>query len=252
METAPSAVIACRFAMSLTPGQRTREITRSTLDPWLAARRVVAGTAIVSVGACIAVAVHGLAAACGLLLAIPGFYTLAAATRPWVAPCPACGHLLGTHALALPDEPVVGPRATDIRCPACGVYVDALDHEVREVPFNRQMAATGYSLAMDANAHAGASWGQNCLLCGQVATWGVPMEPNGTGLLTAVPTVARTPLARDALPFCETHARGGHPTEGVVVVARARDRVTVQFTLYGAYRAFLDRNRDVVDVAVRW
>jgi hypothetical protein len=50
------------------------------------------------------------------------------------------------------------------------------------------------------------------------------------------------------VPLCAAHAHAGDRS---VVVARNGPRVTVQFSGYAAYRAFLDANRAVVEVAVR-
>ncbi len=237
--------------MPLTPGRRTPEVTHARMDPWLVAQRVALGGTITAGAITVVYTVHGLGSLHGIVLAIPGLYTLVAARRPWVAPCPACGHTLGTSALALPDEPVVSPRGINIRCPDCGIYVDTLDLEVREVPFNRLRDAPEYTLSMAANALEACTWGENCLCCGHPSSRGVTLGGDATGLLS-VPTVTGKPLpAVLSLPFCERHGTSSRDVSETVIVARTDTRATVQFRLYAAYRGFLDANRDRVDIRVR-
>lgn len=53
------------------------------------------------------------------------------------------------------------------------------------------------------------------------------------------------------VPYCDAHGGEADPVARAVLVARGRDRVTVQFSVYGSYRAFVDANRARVDVTVR-
>lgn len=231
--------------MALRAGRRTADQTHVASDLSLLARRAGAGGALLGAGVALGWFVGGWAWAFGALLAIPGATTLAAARHPFVAPCPGCGTRLGGAVFVGPDEPVIARGALDHRCDTCGIYVDASSGVVREVPFGRAHELPTYTVALDGERLRALSWGDRCVACGEASTRRLPLSDHARGLLSE----GAAPGEEGDVPFCAEH--GGAPGARGVLVARSGQRVTVQFASYAAYRAFLDANREVVDVTVR-
>lgn len=230
--------------MALRAGRRTSELTRIASDPRVSLRRMALGATLVGAGAAVGALVGGWAWALGALVMLPGVTTLAAARHPWVAPCPGCGATLGGAVFVGPDEPVIARGAQDHRCDDCGIYVDVAQGVVREVPFGRTHELPSYGLTLPASRLGELAWGDRCVVCGEAATRRLPLRGLARGVLTA----DGAPGEAGEVPYCAAHGGGG---DRGVVVARGGERVTAQFASYAAYCAFLDANRDRVDVAVR-
>lgn len=179
------------------------------------------------------------------LVSIPGLYTLASAGRPYTAPCPGCATPIGDRWLHLPDEPVMANDALNMRCAACGIYVDSFGGVVREVPFNRALDEPGYTFSIPAEHFSAMCWGNRCVRCGEAATRTLSLARAATGELTGSEATFADGVATGGVPFCAHH---GH---GDVVVSRASGVVDVSVALYAIYRSLLDENRACVDVTVR-
>jgi hypothetical protein len=236
--------------MPLVHGRRTPDTTALTRDGALVAKRVALGGAFVAAALGVGVGVGGVAWALAAVVSLPGLYTLASARRPFTAPCPGCGSTLGDAVVHLPDEPVLARGATDVRCAACGIYVDGVAGGVREVPFNRTLDAPGYELAVPESALPELRWGERCVACGEAATRGLQLRKGG-GIVSgegATFTDARPP---GTVPYCAAHGGGVTPSERALVVAKSGAAVTLQLSLYASYRRLLDDNRERVDVSVR-
>lgn len=231
--------------MALRAGRRTANQTLIASDLSLLARRAAIGGALLGGGVALGWLVGGWAWAIGALFAIPGATTLAAARDHYVAPCPGCGARLGAALFVGPDEPVIARGVEDHRCDVCGIYVDAASGVVREVPFGRVHELPTYALALDGEKMSSLTWGDRCVDCGELATRRLPLTDRARGLLSE----GRGLGAEGDVPFCDAH--GAERGARGVVVARSGPRAVVQFASYAAYRAFLDANREVVDVTVR-
>lgn len=232
-------------------GRRSPGQTEVRRDLALVARRALVGGSFAAASGALALAVGGWAWALAGVLAIPAAFTLASVRRPFVAPCPGCGSLLGASLVQLPDEPVMGPQVRDLRCGACGIYVDASAGAVREVPFRRALESPGYECTLPAGHLAALAWGDGCVRCGEAATRGLRLSAREAGVISGSEAALDAPADGLAPGYCAAHGGGDDPSARALVVARTPGRVTVQFSLYAAYRAFLDANRDRVDVAVR-
>lgn len=237
--------------MPLTRGRRTPDVTQVRRDGALLARRLAAGAGFLGASLALGIGVGSWAWALSALVAIPGLFTLASARRPYTAPCPACGHPLGDGLLHLPDEPVMGQDATDLRCRACGVYVDCFGAAVREVPFNRALDAPGYELSFPATELAALRWGDRCVACGDPATRALRLARFEVGVLSGFEASLDASPDGSAPPYCAKHGDASDPAGRALVVARSGGRVDVQLGLYATYRRFLDDNRDRADVSVR-
>lgn len=237
--------------MPLTRGRRSPDTTRVTRDLALLAKRLVAGAGFLGASLGLGVGVGGWAWALSVIVAIPGVFTLVSARRPFTAPCPACGARLGDGLLHLPDEPVLGSDAIDLRCRACGVYVDCMGPLVREAPFNRLQDAPGYELSFLPDDFAKARWGDRCVRCGEAATRALRLARFEIGVLSGFEATFDAAPDGTNVPYCATHGDEADPAGRALVVARSPGRVEVQFSLYASYRAFLDENRRVAEVSVR-
>ncbi len=237
--------------MTLTRARRTAEITHVTRNRALLAKRLIAGSGFMAASVGIGASLGGFFWALSAVVAIPGVFTLLSARRPFTAPCPACGALLGDDLLHLPDEPVMGHDAVDLRCRACGVYVDCLGRSVREAPFNRALESPGYELSFPSDRFADVRWGDRCVRCGDPATRGLRLARFDVGVLSGFEAALDAAPDGTAIPYCAKHGDGSDPSSRGVVVARSPGRVAVQFSLYAAYRAFLDANRELAEVTVR-
>lgn len=233
--------------MTLRRGRRTVEVTRLRREPSLALARLAVAAPIGAVGAALGLAVGGWAWAATALLAIPAASTLRAALTPYAGECPACGSSLRRRVVALPDEPVLAPSARDLRCDACGVYLDAKSGDLRELPFNRVAERPTYRAGLYEVALADLDWGARCVVCDAAATRRLTLAPLRAGLL-AGPEATLGGIDDAGVPFCDDHGR--LPDRGVEVT-RAQGRATVAFTGYAAYRAFVDANRERLDLTVR-
>jgi hypothetical protein len=220
-------------------------------DLRLVVRRALVGGSFAAASGALAVAVGGWAWALAGVLAIPAAFTLASIRRPFVAPCPGCGSLLGASLVQLPDEPVLGPAAHDLRCGACGIYVDASSGVVREVPFRRALESPGFECGLAAAHLPSLAWGSDCVRCGQAATRSLRLSPREAGVISGLEATLDGVADGAAPGYCAAHGDRDDPMSRGLVVARTPGRVTVQMSLYAAYRAFLDANRDLVDVTVR-
>lgn len=224
------------------------------LDMGLAARRLSVGLAVL--GAAITLGAFGArwsawAWLLAAVAAIPGAFTLASARHPFVAPCPACGGLVGASLIHLPDEATLGANVENHRCHDCGVYLDASGGAVREVPFHRRLDGPGYECTVEPARMAELSWGDACVVCRAPATRGLALAAFDVGVLSGHEARVEAPADGHRVPYCDAHGDAPDPASRAVLVARGRERVTVQFSLYGAYRAFVDANRAAVDVTVR-
>ncbi len=233
--------------MTLRRGRRTAEVTRLRREPSLALARLAVAAPFGAAGAALGLTLGGWAWAATALLAIPAVSTLKAALTPYVGECPACGSALRRRVVALPDEPVVAPTAKDLRCDACGVYLDARAGDLREVPFHRVAETPTYRAALDEVALSDLDWGGRCVVCDAEPTRRLALAPLTVGLL-AGPEATMTERDAPGVPFCADH--GDSPDRGVEVT-RAQGRVTVAFTAYAGYRAFIDANRERLDLTVR-
>lgn len=234
----------------LVRGRRTPDQTEVRRDLGLVLRRALVGGSFAAASGALGAFVGGWAWAASAVLAIPAAFTLASVRRPFVAPCPGCGALLGAAILQLPDEPVLGPRVHDHRCAACGIYVDASTGVVREVPFQRALGAPGYECALDAARLSELAWGDACVRCAKPATRALRLLDRDTGVLTGAGATLDAAVDGAAPGYCDEHGASDDPAARALVVARTPARATVQFAVYAAYRAFLDANRDRVDVSV--
>lgn len=237
--------------MALTRGRRSPDTTHVTRNLSLLAKRLVAGAGFLGASLGLGAGVGGWAWALSVLVAIPGVFTLVSARKPFTAPCPACGALLGDGLLHLPDEPVMGSDATDLRCRACGVYVDCMGAQVREVPFNRLQDAPGYELTFLPDDFAKARWGKKCVRCGAEATRALRLARFEIGVLSGFEATLDGTPDGSTVPYCAKHGDESDPAGRAVVVARSPGRVEVQFSLYATYREFLDENRALAEVTVR-
>lgn len=233
--------------MTLRRGRRTVELTRLRREPSLALARLAVAAPFGAVGAALGLALGGWAWAATALLAIPAASTLRAALTPYAGECPACGSSLRRRVVALPDEPVLAPSARDLRCDACGVYLDAKSGDLREVPFDRVAERPTYRAALDEVALADLDWGARCVACDAEATRRLTLAPLRVGLL-AGPEATLGGIDDAGVPFCDAH--GEWPDRGVEVT-RAQGRATVAFAGYAGYRAFVDANRERLDITVR-
>lgn len=237
--------------MTLTRARRTPDATRVTRNNALFAKRLVAGAGFLAASLGLGVGVGGWVWLAAAVVAIPGAFTLVSAGKPFTAPCPACGALLGDDLLHLPDEPVMGSDATDLRCRACGIYVDCVGAVVREVPFNRVLDAPGYEVSFAADAFDKVRWGSKCVRCADAATRALRLARFEVGVLSGFEASLDGPTDGTCVPYCAKHGEESDPTGRALVVARSPGRVVAQFSLYAAYRAFLDENRGVAEVTVR-
>jgi len=236
--------------MPLVRGRRTPDTPTLARDAALLAKRVALGGLIVAVAAGVGVGVGGLAWALAALVSLPGLYTLASARRPFTAPCPGCGATLGGAVVHLPDEPVLARGATDVRCAACGIYVDGVAAGVREVPFNRLLDAPGYELTLVEGELPHLAWGERCVACGEPATRGLRLA-KGPGIVSGEGASFEAELTAGAVPYCAAHGSGVTPAGRALQVARSGASAAIQLSLYATYRRLLDDNRGRVDVAVR-
>jgi hypothetical protein len=232
-------------------GRRSPDQTAVRRDLGLVLRRALVGASFAAASGALALAVGGWAWALAGVLAIPAAFTLASIRRPFVAPCPGCGALLGGALVQLPDEPVLGPIVHDLRCAACGIYVDASGGVVREVPFRRTLESPGFECGLAAEHLAALQWGADCVRCGHPATRALRLSTREAGVISGLEATLDGAPDGAAPGYCAEHGAGDDPMARALVVARTPGRVTVQLSLYAAYRAFLDANRDAVDVAVR-
>lgn len=237
--------------MTLTRARRSPEITRVTKNRALLAKRIVAGAGFLGASAALGAGLGGYFWALSALVAIPGAFTLASARAPYTAPCPACGALLGDDLLHLPDEPVMGSDTTDLRCHACGIYVDCLGGTVREVPFNRTLDAPGYELTLAPKELPALRWGDGCVACGDPATRALRLARFEVGVLSGFEASLDAQPDGANVPFCAKHGEGVDPIGRSLVVARTPRSVEVSFRLYAAYRRFLDENREAAEVRVK-
>lgn len=240
--------------MTLVSGRRSAEATQVRLDLGLAARRLAVGLAVLGVavtvgafGARWSVWAWGLAA----VMAIPAAFTLASMRHPFVAPCPACGGLVGDELVHLPDEPILGVATENHRCRDCGVYLDASGGVVREVPFHRRLDGPGFECTIESAQREALDWGDACVVCRAPATRGMTLAGFDVGVLSGHEAKLDAGADGRHVPYCDAHGAEADPVARGVLVARGRDRVTVQFSVYGSYRAFVDANRARVDVTVR-
>lgn len=231
-------------------GRRSPDKTEVRRDLGLVLRRALVGGSFAAASGSLAFAVGGWAWVAAGVLAIPAAFTLASIRRPFVAPCPGCGSLLGAAIVQLPDEPVLGPRVHDLRCRSCGIYVDASSGVVREVPFQRTQESPGYECVLDAAHLDSLAWGDGCVRCAKPATRALKLVERDAGVLSGTGATLDAPPDGSAPGYCDAHGAGEDPIGRSLLVARTPGRVTVQFSVYAAYRAFLDANRDRVDVTV--
>ena len=232
-------------------GRRSPDQTEVRRDVALVLRRALVGVSFAAASGTLALAVGGWAWALAGVLAIPAAFTLASIRRPFVAPCPGCGSLLGASLVQLPDEPVMGPHVHDHRCAACGIYVDASGGTVREVPFRRTLESPGFEVGFGAAELDALAWGDACVRCGQPATRALRLSAREAGVISGHEATLDAPAEGHCPGYCSAHGGADDPQTRALVLARTPGRVTVQFSLYAAYRVFLDANRDRVDVAVR-
>lgn len=237
--------------MPLQRDRRTPETTAVRRDGALGARRALVGAAFVGAAAGLGLGVGGFAWALAALVSLPGIYTLASAARPYTAPCPGCGASLGGGLLHLPDDPVLARGATDVRCDACGIYVDGTGAGVREVPFNRALEAPGYEFAVAPGVEAELDWGDRCVACGEPATRALELAKGARGVASGEGASFEATPAVGRVPYCAAHGDGAAPAERRVLVARSRDATVIQFRLYASYRRVLDANRARAEVSVR-
>lgn len=237
--------------MTLTRSRRTPDATRVTRNNALLAKRLVAGAGFLAASLGLGAGVGGWVWLAAAVVAIPGVFTLASAKKPFTAPCPACGALLGDDLLHLPDEPVMGSDATDLRCRACGIYVDCMGAVVREVPFNRVLDAPGYEVTFAADGFDKVRWGAKCVRCGEPATRALRLARFEVGVLSGFEAKLDGAPDGTSVPYCAKHGDESDPMGRAVVVARSPGRVAVQFSLYAAYREFLDENRGHAEVSMK-
>ncbi len=235
----------------LVRGRRTPDRTEVRRDASLALRRALVGAALLGVAGAVGGGVGGWAWLASAVLAIPAAFTLASVRRPYTAPCPGCGALLGGRLVQLPDEPVLGTHVHDLRCHDCGIYVDASTGVVREVPFQRVLASPGYECTLDAARLGDLAWPSACVACGAAGVRSLKLSTREAGVSSAHEATLGTSLDGHGPSYCAAHGGGDDPVARAVMVARTPARVTVQFSLYAAYRSFLDGNRDALDVIVR-
>lgn len=232
-------------------GRRSPDRTEVRRDLSLVVRRALVGGSFAAASGALALAVGGWAWALAGVLAIPAAFTLASIRRPFVAPCPGCGSLLGASLVQLPDEPVMGPYVHNLRCGACGIYVDASTGVVREVPFHRALESPGYECSLGAGHLDDLAWSGECVRCGQAATRALRLSRREAGVISGHEATLDAEVDGRSPGYCAQHGEGDDPVSRALVVARTPGRVTVQLSLYSAYRGLLDANRDLLDVAVR-
>lgn len=237
--------------MSLVYARRSVGSSLLRRDLRLVARRLVVGSGFVGGALGLGVVVGGWAWLAAAVVAIPGAFTLAAVRQPYVVDCPGCGATLGAGLVNLPDEPVVAASVRDLRCHACGIYLDLNAGVAREVPFSRDLDGPGYELTLDADDFAGFAWGADCLRCQAPATRGLRLLPAAMGVLSGHGARLEAGLDPACPPYCDAHGEGDDPVSRALIVARHGGKVVVQLSGYGVYRALLDANRDRVDVSVR-
>jgi len=231
-------------------GRRSPDQTEVRRDLGLIVRRALVGGSFAAASGAVGVVVGGWAWLAAGVLAIPAAFTLLSIRRPFVAPCPGCGSLLGANIVQLPDEPVLGPRVHDLRCRSCGIYVDASTGVVREVPFQRTQESPGYECVLDATHLDALDWGVACVRCAKPATRALRLSKREAGVLSGSEAILDGEVDGRGPGYCDDHGAGDDPIKRSIMVARTPGRVTVQFSVYAAYRAFLDANRDRVDVTV--
>lgn len=237
--------------MTLTRGRRSPDLTRVSRNGSLLAKRLIAGSGFMAASVGLGAGLGGFFWLLSAVVAIPGVFTLLSARRPFTAPCPACGALLGDGLLHLPDEPVMGADAIDLRCRACGVYVDCLGGGVREVPFNRCLDAPGYEVSFTPEHFAKVRFGTRCVACGDPATRALRLARFEVGVLSGFEATLDAEPDGAGVPYCAKHGEASDPAGRAAVVARSPGRVEVQMSLYAAYREFLDANRALADVGVK-
>ena len=184
----------------LTRGRRTPDSTPLRFDGVVLARRLALGGVIAGAGVGLGALVGGFAWAVGALVALPGLTTLASARRPYVSACPGCATLLGNGTLHLADDPVLGAGVQNLRCDACGVYVDATVAGVREVPFNRALDAPGYAVSFPLDAWSAVRWAPRCVACNEPATRALRLGQARRGILTGEGAVMGDALVEGAVP----------------------------------------------------
>ena len=113
------------------------------------------------------------------------------------------------------------------------------------------LASPGYECAFAAAQLAALEWSSECVCCGARAVCGLRLSERATGVLSGHEAVLDDAALGRGPGYCAEHGRADDPVARAVVVARTPARATAQFSLYAAYRDFLDRNRDRVDVEVR-
>lgn len=237
--------------MNLRPDRRVVELTAISRDLGLVVRRLVAGSVFLGVATGLWVLLPGFWKLFSFIVAIPGAYTLFAIRRPYTAPCPGCGHTLGGELIVLPDEPVVGPGALNLRCPSCGIYLDAPGSQLREAPFNRTLDGPGFELSLPSEHLATLDWPAKCVCCGRDATRSLSLSKHPVGVLSGAEARMTDGLKPGNVPYCADHGDRPDPIDRSVIVALAGGRVTVQLSQYAAYRRLLDTNRTKVEVTLR-
>ncbi len=236
--------------MALVYAQRSVGSSLLRRDLSLVARRAAVGSGFVGGALALGTSVGGWAWLAAAVVAIPGVFTLAAVRQPFVVDCPACGSTLGAGLVNLPDEPVVGPSVRDLRCPACGIYLDLSAGVAREVVFSRTLDGPGYELTLDAAALDALVWGSDCLVCQAAASRSLKLLPASMGVLSGTGARLESPADPSRPSYCDRHGDGDDPLSRGLIVARHGGKVIVQLQGYGVYRRLLDANRDRVDVSV--
>lgn len=235
----------------LTRGRRTPDSTPLRFDGAVLARRLALGGAITGAGVGVGLLGGGFVWAVGALIALPGLTTLASARRPYVGACPGCATRLGDGTLHLADDPVLGAGVQNLRCGACGVYVDATVAGVREVPFNRRLDAPGYAVSFPLDAWSAVRWAPRCVSCNEPATRALRLGQARRGILSGDDAMMTEGVTEGAVPWCAAHGDARDDVVRAVEVARSGEAVEVRLALYGVYRAFLDDNRERAEVTVR-
>jgi len=237
--------------MALVHGRRSVASSQLRRDLRLVLRRAVVGSGFVGGAFALGAAVGGWAWLAACVVAIPGFFTLAAMRQPFVVDCPGCGQTLGDGLVNLPDEPTVSPSVRDLRCHACGIYLDLSAGIAREAPFSRTLDGPGYELTLDAADLDAFDWGTVCLVCEAKATRGLRLLPAAMGVLSGTGAHLDGPAEPTRPSYCDAHGDADDPLSRRLIVARHGGKIIVQLQGYGLYRARLDANRDRVDVRVR-
>lgn len=237
--------------MPLRQNRRVTETTPIARDLGLVLRRLVAAALFLGLATALGVLLPGLWKLVAGIVAIPGVYTLLAIRKPFTAPCPGCGRVLGGDLIVLPDEPVVGAGALNLRCHDCGIYLDAPGGSLREVPFNRTLDGPGFELMTPTESLPTLDWGDGCVCCGKPATRSLRLSTQPVGVLSAAEAQLAEGLSAGRVPYCAEHGSGADPVARGVIVARTGASTTIQLSQYGAYRRLLDGNRTKIDVALK-